>query len=149
MAKPEWTDHEEASLRHAWEWFALHAAQRLQMYNFFSVTTAFLLAAFVTAHGDGAHRLAVGVAAAAAASSIAFNLLEQRTRALVHAAEVPLRALEERLATVTGIAGVAIVDQVERPGHRFTKYSFVFNVIQRAAAASWILAALVEWVRFT
>ena len=30
---------------HAWNWFALHATQRMQAFNFFVVATAFLIAA--------------------------------------------------------------------------------------------------------
>src|SRR5207302_790594 len=33
---------------HAWNWFALHAAQRMQTFNFFIVATAFLIAAYAS-----------------------------------------------------------------------------------------------------
>jgi hypothetical protein len=33
---------------HAWNWFALHATQRMQAFNFFVVATAFLIAAYAS-----------------------------------------------------------------------------------------------------
>ena len=144
-----WSSHEEASMRHAWDWFSLHAAQRLQMYNFFCITTAFLVAAFVNAHGDRAHPLAAFIGVAGAASSVAFNLLERRTRELVHAAEAALRELEARLAKSTGVPAIGMVEAVERPTDRLTKYSFVFNLVQRGTAVAWAVGSLVEGIRYT
>jgi hypothetical protein len=143
-----WTDADETALTHAWNWFSLHAGQRLQMFNFFSLTTAFLVAAFVNAHGDGAHRVAAGVAVAGALASIAFNLVEQRTRSLLKASEEPLCVLQDRLAVTTDIDSMRIVATVERPGHRLTKYSFVFDGLERAAAVAWTIAGIAEVVRY-
>jgi hypothetical protein len=36
------------ALEHAWNWFNLHAAQRMQTFNFFLVATAFLIAAYAS-----------------------------------------------------------------------------------------------------
>ena len=144
-----WTEAESRSLSHAWDWFALHAAQRLQMFNFFCVTTAFLVAAFVTADQNRARVLAGTIALGGAAASVGYNLLEQRTKSLVRAAEQALTPLQARLADLTGVDAVRILAKVERPDHRLTKYSFVFNLLQRAAAVAWLLAALVEWNRYS
>ena len=38
---------------HAWNWFALHATQRMQAFNFFVVATAFLIAAESEARRTG------------------------------------------------------------------------------------------------
>lgn len=38
----------ERAHEHAWEWFALHATQRMQAFNYFLVGTAFLFAAYGT-----------------------------------------------------------------------------------------------------
>jgi hypothetical protein len=143
-----WTDADETALAHAWNWFSLHAGQRLQMFNFFSLTTAFLVAAFVNAHGDGAHRIAAGVAIAGALASTAFNLVEQRTRSLMKASEEPLSVLEARLAIATSVDSIRIVAGVERPEHRLTKYSFVFDTLERAAAIAWTVAGVIELVRY-
>jgi len=45
---------------HAWNWFALHATQRLQAFNFFVVATAFLIAAYGPVRmRSGCHRRVV------------------------------------------------------------------------------------------
>ena len=142
--KTRWTEADAAALSHCWDWFHLHAGQRLQMFNFFSVTTAFLVAALVGAHGDQAHRLAAAVAVVGIGASAAFNLLERRTRSLVKAAEVALEDLERRLAAATGIESTRLVEAVERPAHRLTKYSTVLNVFHIGAAISWAVVAVAE-----
>lgn len=135
-------------MSHAWNWFATHAGQRLQVFNFFSVTTAFLIAAFVSAHGDRSPGLAAVIASAGFLASIGYNLVEQRTKSLVHAGEEAIATLEARLATALQISTLEIVRGVERPTHRLTKYSFVFNSVQRGAAAAWLVAAIFEWNRY-
>src|SRR5882757_915360 len=39
----------DRGLDHAWQWFTLHATQRMQAVNFFLVATAFLSTAYVAA----------------------------------------------------------------------------------------------------
>ena len=51
-------DAEQAALEHAWQWFALHARQRMQCVNFFLVAVAFLAAAFVTGLKDDYYAVA-------------------------------------------------------------------------------------------
>lgn len=148
MSFQTWTSVDDAAMTHAWNWFAAHAAQRLQIFNFFSITTAFLVAGFVSAHGDSSPGLAGAVASAGVVASIAFNLVEQRTKALVHAGEAALGSLEARLATALQESTLEIVRAVERPSHRVTKYSFVFNCVQGGAAAAWLVAAAFEWNRY-
>jgi hypothetical protein len=135
-------------MSHAWDWFSVHASQRLQVFNFFGLTSAFLVAAFVSAHGDRSPGLAAAVAAAGFLASVGYNLVEQRTKALVQAGEAAIAPLEARLATALEEPTIEIVVAVERPGHRLTKYSFVFNALQRGAAVAWLVAALYESNRY-
>ncbi len=37
---------EKQAFDHAWNWFSLHAGQRMQSFNFFLIATAFLFAAY-------------------------------------------------------------------------------------------------------
>jgi hypothetical protein len=53
------------ALDHAWNWFSLHAAQRMQTFNFFLVAIAFLVAAYASLL-DKSHWAAAFIAAAAA-----------------------------------------------------------------------------------
>lgn len=84
---------------YAWNWFALHSGQRMQLVNFWLVSVAFLGAAFVQARASNLVPVAVGVSAAGAVSSIAFLLLDRRTRDLVQVAERALRKLENDRST--------------------------------------------------
>ena len=79
----------EKALEHAWNWFSLHAAHRMQSVNFFLVAVAFLSAAFVTALQIPNHFIAGAVAALGVFVSTFFNRLELRIQELIHAGELP------------------------------------------------------------
>src|SRR5437773_1673680 len=85
-------DSSKEALSHAWNWFSLHAAQRLQSFHFFLIATAFLVAAYATLleKRPGA-AFAVGLLGAWV--SFWFNRLERRTKQLVKAGEAALRPL--------------------------------------------------------
>ena len=78
---------ENASVEsYAWNWFALHAGQRLQLVNFWLVAVAFLAAAFVQARSSHLIAVAVGVSVIGVVASLAFLALDRRTRQLIHIA---------------------------------------------------------------
>jgi hypothetical protein len=52
----------KVALDHAWNWFNLHAGQRMQTFNFFLIATAFLIAAYRAGPGN-LHRTISGVSA--------------------------------------------------------------------------------------
>jgi hypothetical protein len=79
---------------YAWNWFALHSGQRLQLVNFWLIAVAFLAAGFVQAQSDRLHAVAFGVSVAGIISSLTFLRLDVRTRQLVHVAEDALRYFE-------------------------------------------------------
>ena len=69
---------------YAWNWFALHAAQRMQTFNFFLVATAFLIAGYASLLEK--HRgAAFGVALLGAWLTFWFHRLDTRSRQLVKA----------------------------------------------------------------
>jgi hypothetical protein len=80
---------------YAWNWFSLHAGQRLQLVNFWLVAIAFLAAAFVQARASHLVAIAFGVSVTGVVSSLAFMRLDARTRQLVQVAENALRVIEE------------------------------------------------------
>src|SRR5262245_55649576 len=85
---------------HAWSWFALHGTQRMQVFNFFVVATAFLIAAYASLlekHPAAALVLAIS----GAWLTFWFNRLEARSRQLVKAGERALAAPQVRLASLT------------------------------------------------
>jgi hypothetical protein len=81
----------------------------MQLVNFWLVAVAFLGAAFVQAVVSGFVPLAVGVCAAGAVSSVAFLLLDVRTRALVQVAERALLVTEDELLPAGAAAEYRLV----------------------------------------
>jgi len=117
------------ALKHAWSWFSLHAAQRMQAVNFFLIATAFLVAAYGTALTSRYPAIAMAVAVFGSWVSLCFNRLERRTRELVKAGEAPMRELQARLAERTKIPELRILDLVDTPKVPRTSYSRVFNTL--------------------
>src|SRR5260370_29703909 len=85
---------EEQAQTYAWNWFALHAGQRLQLVNFWWVAIAFFATAFVQAISAHLIAVAVGVSLAGAIASFGFIRLDNRTRQLIQTGEAALRHLE-------------------------------------------------------
>src|SRR3982751_6627253 len=83
---------------YAWSWFTLHAGQRLQMVNFWLISIAFLVTAFVQAYVNHLFVVAAGVSVTGLLCSVAFLRLDVRTRNLVHVGEAALRHLEMKRA---------------------------------------------------
>ncbi len=132
-------------LNHAWEWFSLHATHRMQSVNFFLVAVAFLSAAFVTALRIPDPLIAAGVAALGVVISITFNRLEGRILELIHAGEAAIKPSQEHFAQVTGVREFQILEKVEIPRKRFTKYSAVINTLHWLSAAGFLAAAVYAW----
>jgi hypothetical protein len=141
---------------HAWNWFALHATQRVQAFNFFVVATAFLIAAYgslLEKHPDAAGILA-GVGAWL---TFWFNRLDVRNRKLVEAGEQALKVSQEHLASLTQNPHLKIVDGTERPASsgpfyrrlikwlQWTSYARVINVIQWTIIGVFLLAGAYAW----
>lgn len=70
-----------------WRWFALHSGQRMQLVSFWLAGTALLVSGLVTAVEKSLDGVAIGLCVVGALSSLAFALLDRRTRALILAAE--------------------------------------------------------------
>lgn len=136
-------DSKSDAQAYAWNWFALHAGQRLQLVNFWLVSVAFLVAAFVQAYSNHMAAIAVGVSVAGFVSSIAFMRLDVRTRQLVHVAEAALRYFETKRAN-EGFDEVAelvrAADQCRRS--RLDSYRFIIQGLQLSVAALFAVATV-------
>jgi hypothetical protein len=140
MAPPDAREIAKQAREHAWDWFALHAAQRMQTFNFFLVATAFLMAGYASLLEKhlGA---ALGVALLGAWLAFWFNRLDTRSRQLVKAGERALVASEAWLATEAAIADLKIVEAVEQPDPGTSSYRHVINVIQWTIFGVFLLGA--------
>jgi|SRR5271166_3487620 len=128
---------------YAWNWFALHAGQRLQLVNFWLVAVAFLAAAFVQARSNHLVAVAFGVSVTGVIASLAFVRLDVRTRQLVRVAESALRSFEQ--AQTAG--GIDPVNELVRAAQearrsRIDSYRVVIEGLQLAVALMFLLAAI-------
>jgi hypothetical protein len=136
-------DAEEKAQTYAWNWFALHAGQRLQLVNFWLVAVAFLASAYVQARSDHMTAIAFGVSVTGVVSSLAFMRLDARTRQLVQVAENALRSFE-----ASGVAvGLDEVTELVRASHevrrsRFDSYRVIIQGLQLSVAFIFALAAV-------
>lgn len=96
---------------YAWNWFALHAGQRLQLVNFWLVAVAFLAAAYVQSEVSHARPIAAGVALVGVVASIAFQRLDVRTRQLSRIAEDALREIEQEWIAQGASESVSLVQR--------------------------------------
>jgi len=136
-------DDEAEAQAYAWNWFALHAGQRLQLVNFWLIAVAFLATAFVQALSSHLVAVAVGVSLTGAVASLAFMRLDHRTRQLVQAGESALRHLEAG-RTGSGMGEVLELVRVSQQVQvsRLDSYRAVIQGMQLLVAAMFALAAL-------
>jgi hypothetical protein len=136
-------DAETKAQTYAWNWFALHAGQRLQLVNFWLVAVAFLASAYVQARSNHMVAIAFGVSVTGVVSSLAFVRLDVRTRQLVQVAENALRYFE-----ASGVAaGMDEVTELVKASHqarrsRFDSYRVIIQGLQLSVACMFILAAV-------
>lgn len=128
---------------HAWSWFSLHSTQRLNMFNYWLVATAFLTTAYVAAsNGRPSSSIGLVVALAGAFTSFSFHRLDRRSRKLVAIAEKPLRELEEILAKSTGVGSLRMIDAAATSAHWYTRYGQVIDLVQLVAVFAFLGAAV-------
>jgi hypothetical protein len=127
----------DKGLDHAWQWFALHATQRMQAVNFFLVATAFLSTAYVAALRFPA--VAGGVSALGALFSFVFYRFEIRIQELLKAGERALYPAQQRLADLTGMQEFKICEAVETPKRPFTKYSKIIRTLYGSTAVGFLM----------
>jgi hypothetical protein len=133
---------DQAALAHAWDWFALHARQRMQCVNFFLVSVAFLAASYVTALTKEFYGVDVGISALGVLISFWFHRLDLRTKELVKAGEAAMKPLEKRLAEAAGVAALEIVMRVDTPGLRRTSYGHVLRMIHWTTLMAFLIGGV-------
>jgi cytochrome b561 len=132
---------DQAALAHAWDWFALHARQRMQCVNFFFLAVAFLATAYGTAMTKDLHALAVGICVLGILISHYFHRLDQRTRALVDAGRKALRPFQQRLAHETNIQELEILKGVEQK-KKGTSYSDILRMLHWTTIFAFLVGGL-------
>lgn len=135
---------DQAALAHAWDWFALHARQRMQCVNFFLVAVAFLATAYGTALTKDLHGLAVGICVLGVLISLCFHWLDQRTRNLVEAGRDAIKPLQQRLAHAANIEDLEILKRVDREKHekKGTSYSAILRMVHWATILAFLVGGV-------
>jgi hypothetical protein len=131
----------EQAVRHSWDWFALHANQRMQGVNFFLVAAAFLTAAYGSAIQYAHPVVATGVAALGVLFSGVFYAFEVRVRELIKTGERALGQAQHKLAIVTGIEEFEICRLVEKPRYPITSYHAVIRGLYFLTGATFFVGA--------
>lgn len=125
---------------HAWDWFVLHAGQRMQSFNYFIVATAFLTAGYASLL-ERHPEIAGGVALMGAWIAVWFNRLDRRTRQLIGAGENALEVAQARLAERAEIPELKILAAVKQPICGASSYSLIIAVIEWTIAFGFVVAA--------
>jgi hypothetical protein len=136
-------DRNASAQSYAWNWFALHAGQRLQLVNFWLVAISFLATAFVQACASHLVAIAFGVSVTGVVSSAAFMRLDARTRELVRVAENALMAFE----TAQTESGLDEVHELVKASHdarrsRLDSYRIIIQGLQLSVAFMFFLAMI-------
>ena len=133
---------------YAWKWFELHAAQRMQLVNFWLVSTAFIVGAFVNAAVRDRFLAAAGVGCVGSAVAVGFLLLDRRTRQLIKVAEEALKVYEDRMAKAEQIREVRLVQiSASDRGGLLSSYRSVIWGLQVTTAVAFVIAAVAALLR--
>lgn len=112
----------ELGLNHCWDWFALHASQRVQMVNFFVLAMAFITAAFVACVVGQRGEVAAGVALLGLIVPTAFWRLEVRTRELVRIGRTAVIEYERKLAELVEVDSLRMAEKAEESVRHTNSY---------------------------
>ncbi|GAA3251139.1 hypothetical protein GCM10017691_63680 [Pseudonocardia petroleophila] len=140
-----------AEREYAWNWFALHSGQRMQLVNFWLVAISFLGAAYVQARIGNLRGIAAGIAMAGMIASVSFSLLDERTRRLIDVAEDALRGLEVTQGEQADAGDICVgarlvVDAGQARRSRLYSYRVIIQGLQYAVAALFAAATVLAFV---
>lgn len=115
----------------------------MQLVNFWLVAVSFLVAAFVQARSANFRTIAVGVCLTGAIASIAFLLLDARTRRLVKVAEEALAVLEDARVAQGSNHNMRLIAAANaaRP-LRVASYRVVIQGLQLTVALLFVVAGI-------
>ena len=136
----------ELALDYAWNWQDTQLKGRLQAINFFIVSTAFLVASYVTALtalDAGIPGVASGIAVVGGVgSSLAFQFIDKRFSDSMLIGEAALIKLEQKLKERIGIEDIELFSRLRetQPGGVLRHATRVIRVGYTIAAIAWLAA---------
>lgn len=133
-------DSAKAARQYAWEWFKLHAMQRMTVFNLFLIITGAVITGFITATINQHYQVALGLSVLELIVVSAFFRLDQRNAQLVKIGEDYLKYDEEQLARSIGSPLIRLAGTAERKPYAVL-YSFR-QVLQALFGMVGILALI-------
>jgi len=125
-----------------WQWFSLHAQQRMQIVSFWFVAMSFLSTGAVIAYAGGKFGAALLVATSIVLASVVFLLLDLRTRELISYGERLMARAEQHLYSELQVQELVIVSNMHSSGRAQVSYRTTFTALYLGAAALGLLSAL-------
>lgn len=107
-------DAANAARHYAWEWFKLHAMQRMTVFNLFLIITGAIITGFITATINKHYEVSLGLSVLELIVVSAFFRLDQRNAQLVKIGEDYLKHDEAKLASSIGSPLIRLADAAER-----------------------------------
>ena len=114
------------ALKHAWDWFDLHAKQRMQTINFYIVLVGAIIAGSGAAIKDEQYAFSALLGVVLVLVSALFFAMDRRARILVRVGEAALRQEEDALASATGNKSLSMVEASDRSSARSITYGQIF-----------------------
>jgi len=136
-------DHDdlELAIDYAWNWFSLHAGQRMQIVNFFILSSSFITTAYVAAMQKCLFAVAGFVGIGGAAMALAVFVFERRTHDLVAVGRSALKEIEIMIASRSGIESAALVQKTPKATLKAPKYKHTISLLTLIAACLFSIAA--------
>lgn len=128
------------ALDHAWNWFAKHAAQRMQLMNYLLLAISFILAAYGTTLSAKRPVVAGAIALLGAFVTLVFWRLDVRTIELQKAAEGALAKIESRLSQRARVS-VEFVAPTRKSASRLARYRVLTRALAMTSAGTFLLGA--------
>ena len=123
----------------AWDWFSVHAAQRMEIFRFFILLTAALAAGYVGALQYKGYLLAVAIAGAGVFVSSTCKLLDRRVAALLKIAEGALEFEQGRLKSISGNPQIEFVKRADELALSQSTFRVLFGRMFSCAQALFVV----------
>jgi hypothetical protein len=144
------SEQDQSALEHAWRYFALHAGQRISIFNFFLLVSGSIGAGLAAClqKGGAFDFVGCGLGALLMLVAFAFWKLDQRTAFLIKHAESAISAIEATMPVAGRLVSTeASATDAERGRQRglarMWTYGQVFRVVYAAMGAVGLIAIAV------
>jgi len=118
-----------------WQWFKLHAQQRMQIVSFWFVAMSFLCTAAAVVYSAKQYGATLLISSAIVLSSILFLLFDFRTRELISYGEQLMAAAEKQLSQLVKVSELVIVSDMHSFKRRTVSYRTLFTLLYGSASA--------------